>query len=394
MIAEGQLNADAESFIRFVHNSAFFSWDEKLVNENFECMMTTMESVRKAKTYASRHLDEVNWTDVSSVTGPTGLTFVDLFSGAGGISKGLELGGGEGICGLDWFKEAVDTYRANFHHPCVFGDISQDETKEEFCGIVESRLAGRELDVVAGGFPCQGFSMAGARVVTDPRNSLYLEMLDVVDRLQPRVVVCENVVGLRSMLKGKVEDRIIKDFAAIGYEMNVTVLRAADYGVPQKRDRVIFIGNRCGLRNLHPEPIMSPAEYMSVEDAVSDLMELPENKEWNHQFTKHRSDMVKRMGRLPQGESLYEGYTDSWRRGYWDQPSCTIKENHGGVNIHPVLPRVFTPRELARLQSFPDDFVFEGGKNKQLIQLGNAVPPLLARAIGYAVSEMLRQGNE
>ena len=233
--------------------------------------------------------------------------------------------------------------------------------------------------------------MAGARVVTDPRNSLYLEMLDVVDRLRPRVVVCENVVGLRSMLKGKVEDRIIKDFAAIGYEMNVTVLRAADYGVPQKRDRVIFIGNRCGLRNLHPEAIVSPAEYVSVEDAVSDLMELPENKEWNHQFTKHRPDMVRRMGLLPQGESLYEGYTDSWRRGFWDQPSCTIKENHGGVNIHPVLPRVFTPRELARLQSFPDDFVFEGGKNKQLVQLGNAVPPLLARAIGYSVGEMLRQ---
>lgn len=313
------------------------------------------------------------------------MTFVDLFCGAGGLSKGLEMSGLEGICGLDWFKEACMTYNHNFDHPFVNGDIKSPEIKAQFYEAVKKQLNCRHLDIVAGGFPCQGFSMAGNRIVDDPRNSLYLELIEIVEHLHPDFVICENVKGLRSMLNGLVEKKIIDDFHAIGYEMNVMTLCAADYYTPQKRERVIFIGNRKGLKNFHPKPILQPSQYITTGAAIADLMEMPENKAFNHVPTKHRPDMAQRMLELPEGQSLYKGYSDAWKKCPWNEASCTIKENHGGVNIHPRLPRVLTAREMARLQSFPDDFIFEGPKNKQLVQIGNAVPPLLGKAIGLAV---------
>lgn len=331
---------------------------------------------------------EVNWVDIAPVWDnppESEMTFVDLFCGAGGLSKGLELSGIEGICGLDWFKEACMTYNRNFHHPHVYGDIKDPHIKQKFYDTVSKQLNGRQLSIVAGGFPCQGFSMAGNRIVDDPRNSLYLELIEIVKQLQPEFVICENVKGLRSMLGGKVEQKIIEDFRAIGYSMNVTTLCAADYHTPQKRERVIFIGNRVGRKNFHPKPILNPSEYITTGQAIADLMTHPEDEAFNHVPTRHRPDMAKRMLELPEGQSLYAGYSDAWKKCPWNEASCTIKENHGGVNIHPVLPRVLTAREMARLQSFPDDFIFEGPKNKQLVQIGNAVPPLLGKAIGLAV---------
>ena len=332
--------------------------------------------------------DIVNWVDISDLwkkPGKTKYTFVDLFSGAGGISKGFELAGFEGVCGLDWFPEAGKTYRRNFHHSFVEGDICLPEKKAEFYGQVKKGLAGRKLTVVAGGFPCQGFSMAGNRIVYDPRNSLYRELLEIVKHLKPEFVVCENVVGLRTMLNGGVEQMIIEDFKKAGYDMNVTTLCAADYEVPQKRHRVIFIGNRIGAKNLHPKPLLEEGNYVTTGEAIKDLMKRKPDPEFNHVPTEHRPDMAKRMLVLPEGKSLYKGYSDAWKKCPWNEPSCTIKENHGGVNIHPKLPRVLTAREMARLQSFPDDFIFEGPKNKQLVQLGNAVPPLLSKAIGLGI---------
>lgn len=338
--------------------------------------------------FTSSIKDDVNWADITSVwenPQQSHMTFVDLFCGAGGLSKGLELSGLEGICGLDWFKEACMTYNRNFDHPFVNGDIKDPQIKQKFYDTVKEQLNGRQLNIVAGGFPCQGFSMAGNRIVDDPRNSLYLELIEIVKHLQPEFVICENVKGLRSMLNGMVEKKIIEDFKAIGYEMNVTVLCAADYYTPQKRERVIFIGNRVGKKNLHPKPILSPSQYITTGHAIADLMEHPNDPAFNHVPTKHRPDMAQRMLELPEGQSLYKGYSDAWKKCPWNEASCTIKENHGGVNIHPRLPRVLTAREMARLQSFPDDFIFEGPKNKQLVQIGNAVPPLLGKAIGLAV---------
>lgn len=332
--------------------------------------------------------DRVNWADINKFwdnPGKSEMTFVDLFCGAGGLSKGLEMSGLEGICGLDWFNEACMTYNRNFDHPFVNGDIKDPENKKKFYETVRKQLNGRRLNIVAGGFPCQGFSMAGNRIVDDPRNSLYKELIEIVVELQPDFVICENVKGLRTMLKGLVEKKILADFEAIGYEMNVTTLCAADYYTPQKRERVIFIGNRKGLKNFHPKPMLSPQEYITTGQAIGDLIDHPVDPEFNHVPTVHRPDMAKRIMETPEGASLYKGYSDAWKKCPWDAPSCTIKENHGGVNLHPKLPRVLTAREMARLQSFPDDFIFEGKKNKQLVQIGNAVPPLLGKAIGLAV---------
>lgn len=335
-----------------------------------------------------KRADDVNWVDISGqwdAPPPSRMTFVDLFCGAGGLSKGLEMSGMQGVCGLDWFEEAGRTYSRNFDHPFVNGDITRPEVKRRFYETVKERLAGRELDLVAGGFPCQGFSMAGNRIVDDPRNSLYKELVEIVRTLRPRFVVCENVKGLRSMLDGRVERKILDDFAEIGYRMAVTTLCAADYHTPQKRERVIFVGNRIGAENFHPRPLLRPEEYVTTGQAIGDLMSHPCDPGFNHEPTRHRADMVERMRALPEGQSLYKGYSDAWKKCPWDEASCTIKENHGGVNIHPRLPRVLTAREMARLQSFPDDFIFMGRKNKQLVQIGNAVPPLLGKAIGLAV---------
>lgn len=332
--------------------------------------------------------DKVNWIDINKYwdnPGQSQMTFVDLFCGAGGLSKGLEMAGLQGICGLDWFNEACMTYNRNFDHPFINGDIKDPENKKRFYDTVRQQLNGRKLSIVAGGFPCQGFSMAGNRIVDDPRNSLYKELIEIVVELQPDFVICENVKGLRTMLKGLVEKKILADFNQIGYDMTVTTLCAADYYTPQKRERVIFIGNRKGLRNFHPKPILSPGEYITTGQAIGDLIDHPVDPEFNHVPTVHRPDMAKRIMETPEGESLYKGYSDAWKKCPWDAPSCTIKENHGGVNLHPKLPRVLTAREMARLQSFPDDFIFEGKKNKQLVQIGNAVPPLLGKAIGLAV---------
>lgn len=329
-----------------------------------------------------------NWTDISAYwqnTRKSDMTFVDLFCGAGGLSKGLELAGLEGICGLDFFEEACRTYNRNFNHPFVNGDIRSEDTKKEFYDVVRRQLAGRHLDIVAGGFPCQGFSMAGNRIVDDPRNSLYKELIEVVQELQPDFVICENVKGLRTMLGGKVEQKIFADFQSIGYQMNVETLCAADYYTPQKRERVIFIGNRIGVKNLHPAPLLAPKDYVTTGEAIADLMNHPADSAFNHEPTRHRPDMAQRIMDTPEGKSLYKGYSDAWKKCPWNEPSCTIKENHGGVNLHPKLPRVLTAREMARLQSFPDNFIFEGKKNKQLIQIGNAVPPLLGKAIGLAI---------
>lgn len=277
------------------------------------------------------------------------------------------------------------TYERNFDHPFINGDIKLRENKEAFYETVKKQLNGRKLNVVAGGFPCQGFSMAGNRIVDDPRNSLYKELLEIVTTLQPEFVICENVKGLRSMLNGAVEAKIIEDFHNAGYEMQVAVLCAADYYTPQKRERVIFIGNRIGNRNYHPQPLLKPEQYITTGAAIGDLINHPEDASFNHVPTRHRPDMAERMLALEEGKSLYKGYSDAWKKCPWNEASCTIKENHGGVNIHPRLPRVLTAREMARLQSFPDDFIFMGPKNKQLVQIGNAVPPLLGKAIGLAV---------
>lgn len=342
----------------------------------------------------SKKTDIVNWTDISDVwdgTTPSEFTSADLFCGAGGMAKGFEMAGFNQVCGLDWFKEAGMTYRDNFSHPLIEGDITQREIKDKFINTVKEKLNGKNLTVLSGGFPCQGFSMSGNRIVEDKRNSLYKDMLEIIEELQPEFIVAENVKGLRSMLKGKVEDKIKADIKKLGYVVNVTVLNSADYYVPQKRERIIFIANRIGKKNFHPAPLLESDSYITTKEAIGDLVKLKDNPKFNHVRTNHNDDMKERLAKVPEGKSLYDKYSDSWKKCPWNEASCTIKENHGGVNIHPIEPRVITVREMARLQSFPDSFIFKGTKSKQMVQIGNAVPPLLAKAIALSIKQTLKK---
>ncbi len=347
--------------------------------------------------------DHINWIDItdnwlydgwSNLNYRNGLNFIDLFSGAGGLSCGLTMAGFTPIGSVEIMPEAVATYRYNFVEQKRFGENVKTRDIREECVKKElyDSVANKHVHLIVGGFPCQGFSMAGHRVVTDPRNSLYLEMLEIVKHIQPDYVVMENVEGLRSMLDGKVETKIVNDYKEAGYDINVTVLNSADYGVPQIRKRVIFIGNRHGLKNYHPKPIYSPENYVTLGEAIKRFMSISENKQINHIFTRHSEKMMQQIAAVPEGQSLYGNYSDAWKKSPWDKPSCTVKENHGGVNIHPKLPRVLTPRELAALQSFPDDFIFQGTKKWQLVQIGNAVPCLLGKAIGLAVFKSFKEG--
>ena len=317
--------------------------------------------------------------------------FIDLFSGAGGLSCGLCMAGFNPVGSVEIMKEAVETYKYNFNkknykeNKVEIRDIREEKIKKELVNSVKNK----HIHLIVGGFPCQGFSMAGLRVVEDPRNSLYKEMLDIVNRIKPDFVLMENVEGLRTMLNGKIEEKIINDYQNIGYKINVLTLNSADYSVPQQRKRVIFIGNRINKVNYYPAPFLSKNEYKTVKDGIERFMNLEEDKLINHEFTKHTKDMIEKMRVLKEGESVYKNFSDAWKRVYWSKPSNTIKENHGGCNVHPLFPRVMTPRELAALQSFPDDFIFKGSKKWQLVQIGNAVPPLLGKAIGLAIRKSL-----
>lgn len=343
---------------------------------------------------------DVNWMDIADkwlydgwndVTYRNGYNFIDLFSGAGGLSCGLTMAGFTPVGSVEILDCAVQTYKYNFSDKKGFdkniftSDIRSAETKQALYDSVKDK----HIHLIVGGFPCQGFSMAGNRVVDDPRNSLYLEMLEIVKHIKPDFVVCENVEGIRSMLGGKVEAKIIQDYKDAGYFMNVAVLNSADYYVPQIRKRVIFVGNRIGAKNYHPKPLLSSDGYITLGEGIKRFLNLPENKYFGHIFAKHSEEMQQRIANVPEGDSLFGNYSDAWKKSPWDKPSCTVKENHGGVNLHPRLPRVLTPRELAALQSFPDTFIFKGAKKDQLVQIGNAVPPLLGKAIGIAIMKNL-----
>lgn len=398
-IAEGSLKATKINNRYRIENQDYEAWYEKYKNG------ISKESIFDEVDYTNEESKKVNYVDISdkwNIDGwknkeqRNGLNFIDLFSGAGGLSCGLVMAGWTPIGSVEIMEQAVSTYKYNFVDKMGFEENveSRDIREKDVKRHLYDSVWGKNVDLIVGGFPCQGFSMAGNRIVTDKRNTLYLDMLEIVDHLRPKVVVMENVPGLRSMLNGKVEEKIINDFENIGYKINVTVLNAADYYTPQTRKRVIFIGNRIDKENYHPKPILTPDKYITTKDAISDLINKKADPLFNHIPTIHSEEMKKKLSAVKEGESLYKNYSDSWKKCPWEKPSCTVKENHGGVNIHPKLPRVLTAREMARLQSFPDDFVFQGSKKWQLTQIGNAVPCYLGKAIGLAVEKMLESEKE
>jgi len=398
-IAEGNLKASKITNKYRISEEDFNEW-----YNNYKSGIKS-KSIFDEVDYKNEESKKINYIDISKdwkndgwkdPSYKNGYNFIDLFSGAGGLSCGLVMAGWTPIGSVEIMEQAVASYKYNFVDKKGFDENveSRDIRDSNVKKHLYDSVYGKDIDLIVGGFPCQGFSMAGNRIVTDDRNTLYLDMLEIVGHLRPKVVVMENVLGLRSMLGGKVEEKIINDFEKIGYKINVTVLNAADYYTPQTRKRVIFIGNRIGVENFHPKPLLDPQNYITIKSAIEDLMAIPNNPLFNHVTTKHTDEMKQRLSNVEEGKSLYKNYSDSWKKCPWNEPSCTIKENHGGTNIHPKLPRVLTARELARLQSFPDDFVFQGSKKWQLTQIGNAVPCLLGKAIGCSVKIMLDQEKE
>ena len=318
---------------------------------------------------------------------------LDLFCGGGGLSEGFLQAGCDVVVGVDVSEDFLATYERN-HDDAVA--IQADLSGIDPGTFFDSHpIDPEEVDIVIGGPPCKGFSIAGHRDPDDERNYLVGAFIDYVAFVQPDAFVMENVPGITSMEGGDTLRSILKGFRQAGYEKPVyETLNAADYGVPQNRRRVIFQGRRDGSQPTYPDRTHSPAEqttlsgdrlepYVTVADALGgrDVELLP-----NHETTDHSSEMVERIAAVDVGESLYESYGDSWRRLDPNEPAITIKENHNAPFIHPEADRVGTVRECAILQSFPDDYVFEGPKSTQLKVVGNAVPPRLGAGVAEALA--------
>lgn len=300
---------------------------------------------------------------------------VSLFSGCGGMDLGF-LGGFEFLghqhdshnFDIIWANEinaaACKTYRHNISPCIVQGDIW-----EEMHGLPES------ADVVIGGFPCQDISINGKRQgVSGQRSGLYSAMVEVVARLRPKVFVAENVKGLLMEYSKDSLRKVIEDFTALGYRVNYALYNAADYGVPQTRERVFLIGTPNDAEPfIHPSKQVDASHWVSAEAAIRDLENCEEDKTFNHTWSRAKKSPDQGMRSLKAG-----------------RPATTIRaECHGNIQFHYSLDRRISMREAARFQSFPDDFVFQAGLRETERQVGNAVPPVLAWNIAENIQEYL-----
>ena len=295
---------------------------------------------------------------------------VSLFSGAGGLDLGFIMAGHEIVWANDLYEDAVETYRKNIGNHIVLEDISMIDAEEI-----------PEADIVIGGFPCQGFSVANTkRHENDSRNELYKQLVRVVAAKKPKFFLAENVKGLLSLGKGMVVDMIVRDFSNIGYKVKYKVLNSADYGVPQTRQRVIIVGvrNDVDFDYQYPEPTHDKngennlLPWVSVNQAFENIPDPDgENDLPNHVYSKYKLNFNGYIGHR---------VTD----GNKPAPTVTARgDNKGGVVIlpHPNGIRRMTCREVATVQSFPLDYEFCGNKSSVYRQIGNAVPPVLGCAI-------------
>ena len=313
---------------------------------------------------------------------------LDLFAGCGGFSTGLsQVDGFEIVVANEVDASAAKVYRDNHQDTLLIeGDITSDDVKDSIISASKEQ----EVNFVVGGIPCQTFSMSGKRDENDPRGQLYKDYFQVVESLQPEIAIIENVKGLMSMKHNgqNVLDLWLQIFRDLGYQCDYRLMKASEYGAPQHRQRVIIIAVKEGSI-LWPEKTHNENNYVTVKDAIDDLKNIPENKSWSHTFRVYRNDptVPEKIINCEFGKS-YSGFGEANHKCDPNKPSPTVKENHGAVFTHYEVGRHMTPRELARLQTFPDDFVFNVGKGQAFKQLGNAVPPLLGKVIGKSILEM------
>ncbi|RAK44465.1 DNA (cytosine-5-)-methyltransferase [Macrococcus epidermidis] len=355
---------------------------------------------------------------------------IDLFSGAGGLSRGFMDAGFNVILGIDFDDAALKTFKENHGNADAMKlDLFNHENIKVIQNYVDKKKI--KLDVLVGGPPCQGFSLAGKREEFDERNVLYSAMVKTAEILKPKVIVLENVPGMLTLYNGAGAKRVIEDFSKIGYKVaKPQILYAPDYGVPQIRKRVFFVMIHNSIMNSefkYPEPLLNEDQYINCEDAIGDLPSLNNVKDYslgqefkylnapitqyqkqmrsksdkivNHIPTNHTEDTIKLISLIPEGKNykaLPEDillkrnfkYNEALTRYHSKKPSRTIDTGHR-THFHYRWNRIPTVRENARLQSFPDDFIFFGNKQEQYRQVGNAVPPLLGKAIATKVREVL-----
>ena len=344
------------------------------------------------------------------------LKVLDLFSGCGGLSYGFVRAGFDVVVGIDNWRDSLITFESN--HPgskgilMDLGNFDPENLK---------KITGK-IDVVVGGPPCQGFSISGKRNPDDPRNGLYTSFVKTVKQLKPKAFVLENVPNLVAMSGGKIKDKILKDFSSLGYKVKYKVMLASDYGVPQNRRRVVFVGTLGHNGFIFPKPTFSDLKSkVTAGQAISDLpeesvedgtenkkkpaseyqgkMRKKTNKIFNHEITNHDQKTIDIIALVPDGGN-YKDLPDhlkntrrvniAWTRYSSNKPSFTIDTGHRH-HFHYKWNRIPTVRESARLQSFPDDFVFMGSRTSQYKQVGNAVPPIMAEQIAKALAIALNK---
>lgn len=334
-------------------------------------------------------------------------TFIDLFSGAGGLMRGFIDAGFSPLFSVEMWAPAIETHKLNYPHVPIW--------EEDIRKIESNKLAlyNNVVDVIVGGPPCQGFSTIGKRLVKDPRNELVFEFIRCVDVIRPRMFLMENVRGLLSSDNGKTKKAIEEEFIKIGYSVLSKVICAADYGVPQIRNRVFFIGTRNDL-DIQPKfPIATHTKnsYTTVGDAINDLIG-KENEVPNHVPMKHNPTVTARISYIKEGEGIpkeglpeevslgsrsdyknnrIKNFSHVYKRLSRFRPSTTMVPGHNAFPLHPTENRSLTVREAARIQTFPDDVIFCGTRQNQCIQVGNAVPVLLAKRIAEQIKATLEE---
>lgn len=322
-------------------------------------------------------------------------TAVGLFVGGGGFDLGFRQAGFQLLAANDIDPFAERTHQKNWPGvPFLLSDV-----RTLSVGAIEEATDGRRPDVIIGGPPCQGFSTLGDRLSADPRNDLVDAFVRIVDGLRPQALIVENVRAIATEYKGRYRDYIIQRFEEIGYQMHFQVLNAADYGVPQQRRRAFFVGfSDPRIEYSFPAPTHGPGllPYATVGEAINDLAGLGPDEAPNHVPLRHTEKVIGRYRLIPEGGMLpppdeipaelrRQNFGSTYKRLHRDRPALTIVPGNNALPVHPVLDRSLTPREAARIQTFPDDYVFEGDRRRQCILVGNAVPPALGKVLADSI---------
>lgn len=351
---------------------------------------------------------------------------IDLFAGVGGLSYGFsQLPEFDILMANEIEKDISKAYTLN--HPnvkMVNCDICS-LTKE----VIEETTDGKKIDLIVGGPPCQSYSTIGKRQMDD-RANLFMQYKRILQIVEPKAFVFENVVGILSMDKGRLFPKIQKEFEEIGYNLKYKVLDAADYGVPQHRERVILVGFKGDNPFEYPKATHGEGlkKYVSLREAIGDLPSIKSGEKsqtylkeadndflqfvrsskqnilFEHEAPKNGEHLIKIMEALKDGQSKDDlpedirpksGYGNTYAKLWWDKPSTTITRNFACPSssrcIHPRDSRAMSIREGARLQSFPDDYLFYGSDGTKRLEIGNAVPPLLSKAIANEMLEAIKK---